>query len=544
MDIKMNEDITELLLIVTSIAQEKPEVLNARENEIYLKISDTGFKEVYPVLAERKFSLIGLFCAEAFEEKEVFTLFYAFKQESMASVLILVWETGTEKRTTSIAETFPSASWFEREVRDGFGIEFDGAFDKRRLFLHECYPEGFHPLQKAFKNGSINQAEAPHAEYKFRQVKGEGVYQIPVGPVHAGIIEPGHFRFSVIGEPIFSLEIRLFYKHRGIEKLAEGKNPSECVALAEAISGDESMANATGFCMAVEQVCGINVPERAERLRATMLELERIYSLLGDLAGMAVDVGFALVASPFSILREEVFRQNEKMTGSRFLRGITVPGGLKKDIPDSALKELPAFLENFSKAFESAYDRATSSSSLIDRFATTGVIRKELVSPLNLTGPLARASGSSADLRLNRPYGAYRDFAPKHCLRKKGDVFSRFEVKASEVRASVTLILRLIDNLPRGSVLAESAGYAGDGGSSGRIENSRVTGYSLALVEAPRGQNLHWVYMKNGLVDRYKVRTASFCNWQAIEHAVLGNIVPDFPLINKSLNLSYAGTDL
>jgi Ni,Fe-hydrogenase III large subunit/Ni,Fe-hydrogenase III component G len=544
MDIKMNEEITELLSTVSSIAQEKPEILNAYENEIYLEISETGFKEVYPALAERKFSLIGLFCAEAFEKKNGFTLFYAFKQEGRAPVLILVRETGKEKRNASIVETFPSASWFEREVRDGFGIEFDGAFDTRRLFLHECYPEGFHPLQKNFKNGPISPAEAPRTEYRFRQVKGEGVYQIPVGPVHAGIIEPGHFRFSVIGEPIFSLEIRLFYKHRGIEKLAEGKSPSECIALAEAISGDESMANVTGFCMAVEQVCGINVPERAERLRAVMLELERIYSLLGDLAGMAIDVGFALVASPFFILREEVFRQNEKLTGSRFLRGITVPGGLKKDIPGSALKDLPAFLEKFSRSFESAYDRATSSSSLIDRFVTTGVIRKELISPLNLTGPLARASGCTADTRVDRPYGAYKDFTPKHCLRKKGDVFSRFEIKAIEIRASVDLILRLIEKLPEGPVFAESTGYAGNGDGSGEINSPGATGYSLALVEAARGQNLHWVYLKNGLVDRYKVRTASFCNWQAIEHAVLGNIVPDFPLINKSLNLSYAGTDL
>jgi Ni,Fe-hydrogenase III large subunit/Ni,Fe-hydrogenase III component G len=540
MDIKMNEETTELLSLVSGIAQENPELLNGRENEIYLKISETGFKEVCPVLAERKFSLIGLFCAEAFEKIEGFTLFYAFKQESRAPVLILVRETGKEKRTTSIAETFPSASWFEREVRDGFGIEFDGAFDTRRLFLHECYPEDFHPLQKAFKNGPIRPAEAPGAEYKFRHVKGEGVYQIPVGPVHAGIIEPGHFRFSVIGEPIFSLEIRLFYKHRGIEKLAEGKSPSECVPLAEAVSGDESMANATGFCMAVEQICGIKGPERAERLRAIMLELERIYSLLGDLAGMAVDVGFALVASPFLVLREEVLRQNEKLTGSRFLRGISIPGGLKKDIPISVLKELNPFLEKFSKAFESAYDRATSSSSLIDRFVTTGVIKKELVSPLNLTGPLARASGYPADTRLDRPYGAYKAFVPKHCIRKKGDVFSRFEVKASEIRASVALILRLIEDIPEGPVFAESTGDD----ISGEGNNSGTTGYSLALVEAPRGQNLHWVYLKNGIVDRYKVRTASFCNWQAIEHAVIGNIVPDFPLINKSLNLSYAGTDL
>ncbi|KKH50703.1 NADH-quinone oxidoreductase subunit C [Methanosarcina sp. 1.H.A.2.2] len=545
MDIKMNKDTAELLSIISGIVEEEPELLNARENEIYLRLSETGFEDAALALAERKFSLIGLFCAEAFEKKGGFTLFYVFKQAGRAPALVLVREAEKEKKVPSVAGTFPSASWFEREIRDGFGLDFAGALDTRRLFLHECYPEDFHPLLKTFKNGPIRPSEFPRKEYRFRQVKGEGVYQIPVGPVHAGIIEPGHFRFSVIGEPIFSLEIRLFYKHRGIEKLAEGKSPSECVALAEAVSGDESMANATGFCMAVEQVCGIKVPERAERLRAIMLELERVYSLLGDLAGMAVDVGFSLVASPFLILREEAFRQNEKLTGSRFLRGITIPGGLKKDIPDSLLNDLPAFLEKFSRAFETAFERAMSSSSLIDRFATTGVIKKELVSPLNLTGPLARASGCPADTRLDRPYGAYKDFAPELSVRKIGDVFSRFEVKANEVRASADLILRLAEKLPQGPIFAESTGYAGYAGHNLREANCPgATGYSLALVEAPRGQNLHWVYMKNGLVDRYKVRTASFCNWQVIEHAVLGNIVPDFPLINKSLNLSYAGTDL
>ena len=284
--------------------------------------------------------------------------------------------------------------------------------------------------------------------------------------------------------------------------------------------------------MAVEQIYRMEVPERAEHLRAVLLELERIYSLLGDLAGMAVDVGFALVASPFLILREEVLRQNEKLTGSRFLRGIMVPGGLKKDLSDASLNDLPAFLKKFSKVFEQAFERAMSSSSLIDRFAMTGVIKKELISPLNLTGPLARASGCPADTRIEKPYGAYKKFSPELSVRKKGDVFSRFEVKADEIRASLKLILQLIERVPEGPVAAK---YDAD---------VRITGYSLVLIEAPRGQNLHWVYLKDGIVDRYKVRTASFCNWQAIEHAALGNIVPDFPLMNKSLSLSYAGTDL
>jgi Ni,Fe-hydrogenase III large subunit/Ni,Fe-hydrogenase III component G len=518
--------------ILNDISGKQSQIIRMNNNEFYFYQGEEEFLKTVPVLSQKGFVLISLFCVQDFEGNLDFTLFYVFRLNGFTDVFTFIRHVVAE--TTSIATIFPSACWYEREIRDGFGIEFTDAFDKRRLFLHEAYPENFHPLLKSFRNGKIQFVENPKEAYTFKQVDGEGVYQIPVGPVHAGIIEPGHFRFSVIGEPVFNLEIRLFYKHRGIEKLAEGKSPLECVSLAEAVSGDESAANAAGFCMAVEQICEIEVPVRAEYLRVVVLELERIYSLLGDLAGMAVDIGFALVASPFFILREEVLRQNEKLTGSRFLKGIMVPGGLKTDLPDKSLKRLPVFLKKFSHMFEQAFERAIASSSLIDRFATTGRIKRELISPLNLTGPLARASGSPADIRLDKPYGAYKNFAPKLSVRKKGDVLSRFEVKADEIRASVNLILRFLEKMPEGPICAE---YDYDSGTQAR-------GYSFALVEAPRGQNLHWVYLKNGVVDRYKVRTASFCNWQAIEHAVIGNIVPDFPLINKSLNLSYAGTDL
>ncbi len=518
--------------ILNDISGKQSQIIMMNNNEFYFSQGEEEFLKTVPVLSQKGFVLISLFGVQDFEENPDFTLFYVFRLKGFTDIFTFMRHVLAE--TTSIATIFPSACWYEREIRDGFGIEFTDAFDKRRLFLHEAYPENFHPLLKSIKNGKIQAVENPKEAYTFKQVDGEGVYQIPVGPVHAGIIEPGHFRFSVIGEPIFNLEIRLFYKHRGIEKLAEGKSPSECISLAEAVSGDESAANAAGFCMAVEQICEMKVPVRAEYLRAVVLELERIYSLLGDLAGMAVDIGFALVASPFFILREEVLRQNEKLTGSRFLRGIMVPGGLNKDLSDKSLRGLPVFLKKFSDMFEQALERAMASSSLIDRFATTGKIKRELISPLNLTGPLAKASGSPADVRLDKPYGAYKNFAPKVLVRKKGNVLSRFEVKADEIRVSVNLILKFLEKMPEGPVCAE---YEYGSGMQGR-------GYSFALVEAPRGQNLHWVYLKNGVVDRYKVRTASFCNWQAIEHAVIGNIVPDFPLINKSLNLSYAGTDL
>jgi formate hydrogenlyase subunit 5 len=543
----------------------EPQIKSGNNGELYISLPEKEFQETVPVLDREEFILLGLFCVQDFEgeneekgeeeegekgeneeneekggkggkgekdkaEAPAFTLFYAFRKRGFSEVFVFLYPVETE--ASSIARTFPSACWYEREIRDGFGLDFPDAFDKRRLFLHEAYPEGFHPLLKSFKNGKIRTIEKPQENYPFKQLEGEGVYQIPVGPVHAGIIEPGHFRFSVIGEPIFNLEIRMFYKHRGIEKLAEGKPPAACLPIAEAISGDESAANSVAFCMAVEKLAGLRVPERAEYLRAVLLELERIHSHLGDLAGMATDVGFPRITSPFLILREEIFRQNDVLTGSRFLKGAVDIGGMKQDIPDKLLEKLASYLENFEGRFEKAFGTAMSSSSLIDRFATTGVIKKKLITPLNLTGPIARASGAAYDVRMTHPYGIYGKMPPERKVLSTGDVLSRFEVKAAEVRASGALIRKLVLEIPAGPVLCLPP------------VTGIQDGFALSMVEAPRGQTLHWVYVKNGLIDRYKVRTASFCNWKAVEHAVLDNIVPDFPLINKSLNLSYAGTDL
>ena len=495
-------------------------------NEIYLRVNEDEFEPVLSLLSTRKFVLIGLFCAEDFMQSGP-NLLYTF--EKKGAVLVLVRHAG--RPVSSIANDFPAASWFERECRDGFGVEFTGAFDTRRLFLHETYPEGFHPLKKSFVNAPITTKPFvdPADEYPFRKVTGEGVYQVPVGPVHAGIIEPGHFRFSVIGETIFNLEIRMFYKHRGIEKLAEGKTPGDCIRVAEAVSGDESVANATAFCMAVEKVSRIPVTGRAWYIRTILLEMERIHSHIGDQAGMLVDVAFPLGASQFSVLREEVFRENERLTGSRFLRGMVVPGGLSKDLQKNQLHELNSFLDQLKKRYRIGLKIVLSTASVIDRFATTGVIRPSLLKPLNITGPAARASGGKVDVRVNCPYGIYAEYPPKPSVLKDGDVLSRFTVKAAEIMDSIDIIQRLIAAMPEGDIMTDVP---------------VADGYTLTLVESARGENLAFVWIKGGKIERYKVRTASFCNWQAIEHAVQGNIVPDFPVINKSLNLSYAGTDL
>ena len=514
--------------VLEIISGQKLTLTEGLNNELYLPLNESDLQKAISVFNENSFELISLFCVEDFAQKG-FTLFYVFEVTGFEQILILQYGL-SGNQAVSIAKTYPSACWYEREITDGFGVEFLGAFDTRRLFLHETYPSDFHPLLKSFKNGKIEtQTPDNQNEYVFKQVEGEGVYQIPVGPVHAGIIEPGHFRFSVIGETIFNLEVRLFYKHRGLEKLAEGMKPQDCVKIAETISGDETVANAVAFCIAVEKICGLSVPKRALQLRTVLLELERVYSHLGDLAGMCVDVAYPVGASPFFILREDIFRQNDALTTSRFLKGIVIVGGLIKDVPEGALKNLSSYLLSFPEKLNAATGIDSTYFSVIDRFETTGKVKEEILSPLHITGPVARASGKMTDTRINHPYGLYRELNLKGRTLPNGDVLARFNLKAAEVLESVKIIQRIISELD--DVQVSVACEVRDG-------------FALSMVESPRGQNVHWVQIKNGLVDRYKVRTASFCNWQAMEHAVLGNIVPDFPLINKSMNLSYAGTDM
>lgn len=522
---------TFLETIAIQLSNRMPRLIRQSAGESYMAVDADQLPLLCDLMDKEEAILIGLFAAEYFDPRGQFTLFYVFEKRLCPDIIILQ-HTLAANRTISIAKTFPSACWFEREMRDGFGIEFKDAYDTRRLFLHEVYPEGFHPLLKSFPNRPIDTHHVipPEKEYPFTQIDGEDIYQIPVGPVHAGIIEPGHFRFSVIGEKIFNLEVRMFYKHRGIEKLAEGMTPLECVTVAESISGDESAANAAAFCLAVEKITGTEVPLRARQIRTVLLEMERIYSHLGDIAGMIVDVAFPAASSRFFKLREEILRQNQFLSGSRFLKGIICPGGITRDVSKNTLDALDGYLKPFLSELQKALKMVQASTSSIDRFDTTGIINPSLINPLNITGPAARASGADIDTRQDHPYGLYADLPFKGTRTEtNGDVLARFEVKSWEIMDSVGILRDMIPHIQEGDICGTF---------------KPVDGYALSLVEAPRGQNMHWVNLKDGLIDRYKVRTASFCNWQAIGHAVMGNIVPDFPVINKSLNLSYAGTDL
>lgn len=505
--------------------------VEVRPGEVLVRVAPGDIVASCRSAAERGFELVDLTCVEGFDREGEASLLYGMEKAGIRGTLTLSC-TPDGGSAPSVDSVFSSASWYERKIRDLFGIDFPDAFDRRRLVLHECYPEGFHPMKKSVQNRPFSPVTAipPEEEYQFMPVEGKGVYQIPVGPVHAGVIEPGHFRFSAVGETVVNLEVRMFYKHRGIEKLAEGKRPEECVAVAEAVSGDESVANALGFSLAVERIAGVAVPGRAEYLRTIYAELERIHSHLGSMAGMLVDVAYPVGASRFTVLREEIFRLNRDLTGSRFMRGAVRIGGVGADPSDDRLRALSYFLPGAGERFRESLRVVLASPTAIDRFATTGVIEPRFVRPLHLTGPAARASGSIRDVRRDHPYGAYADLAIPVRMLTAGDVLARFSLRASEVMDSLATIRSCLERLPDGPVMADVGGVP--------------DGYARAMVESPRGQNVHLVRVREGVIDRYSVRTASFCNWQAIQHAVMGNIVADFPVINKSLDLSYAGTDL
>jgi Ni,Fe-hydrogenase III large subunit/Ni,Fe-hydrogenase III component G len=426
----------------------------------------------------------------------------------------------------SLAKSIYSASLFERQIWEMFGIEPKGNPDLRRLNLHdEVWPRNNFPLRKDFKQA----CQGYTGEYKFGRVEGEGIFEVPVGPVHAGIIGPGHFRFSVAGEPIINLETRLGFTHRGVEKLFEGLTVKEAQGLAERISGDSSFAHSLSFVRAAEKISKVAVPVKAELIRGVFLELERMYNHANDIGGMAIDVGFSFPAGLAAIIKEAILQLNESLCASRYLKGVNILAGVIADIDERKKKLILGSLKEIKRDFSELGKILNSSVSFMDRVDTTGVLKKKTAEDLGITGLAARASGIPLDLRKYFS-GVYQEEGFKMAIEQTGDVLARLRIRLGEFEESTRLIEGFLSKITPGEKLSVPAD----------IKNGNALGYT----EAWRGPVLYWLKTQDGLVERCKIVEASFHNWQGLSYAVLGNIIPDFPLCNKSFDLSYSGNDL
>ncbi|HNJ20131.1 MAG TPA: NADH-quinone oxidoreductase subunit C [Nitrospira sp.] len=459
-------------------------------------------------------------------------LWYLFTLAARKDWLLLTVDLAEEEREfASITPMVHAAKWYEREIRDLFGLIPVGHPDMRRLVRHEHWPKGMHPLKKEFAWDQV--LERAQGEYAFRKIHGDGVFEIPVGPIHAGIIEPGHFRFSVAGEPILQLEVRHFWKHRGVEKLFEQQRLTEAVPLAERVSGDTSVGHSLAYCQAVETLLGMTVPPRARYLRSLFLELERLHNHIGDVGAICNDTAYALAHAHCGRLKEQLMQLNDGLTGSRFLRGVNRVGGVSIDLSGVQLSQVDAELQAIEQEFSGIEKILLANASLTERLENTGVLSESIAWDHAVMGVVGRASGIDRDLRRDRPFAAYPECQPKVAVYRYGDVRARMRVRLDEVHDSMRLIHTLRRQLPMGPLATQA------------VEPVTQGQWAISAVEGWRGEILYVVMAgEEGRIHRCKVRDPSFVHWPAIQWAALGNIVPDFPLINKSFNLSYAGNDL
>lgn len=431
----------------------------------------------------------------------------------------------------SITKHFLAAYRFERQIHSLMGLTPLDHPDLRPWIKHEDWPGDAYPLRKSFKeNTSLRRARG---EYRFVAVEGGGPFEIPVGPVHAGIIEPGHFRFQAIGENIINLETKFGYVHKGIEKRFESLQWRDAARLAGRVSGDSTVAHSTAFCAASEEASGhCEPPLRAKYLRAIMLERERIANHFGDIGAICNDTGFAFLYYQFSTLRETMLKTNRKVFGHRLMMDCVTPGGVGADVSSGAAANILEEIDTLAVEFEKLIAIYENNPSLEDRIYGAGILSPEIALSLGVVGFVARASGQNQDVRLQRPCPPYDRHIPVVPVLSSGDVHARAWIRIEEIRDSFRLLREIIQSLPEGPLTAEWI-----------VPPQGASGFSS--VEGWRGEIIYWVQCGlNGAINRCMVRDPSSVNWLALEQAVKGNIVPDFPLCNKSFNQSYSGHDL
>ena len=456
------------------------------------------------------------------------TLRAAFLIDSGALLLNLP-VTEADGSYPGLEQHFSCASRMQRAMADLSGVRSSDP-DARAWLRHNAWPPDFHPLIEPAAR--LTDHEAGVDVYPFVRVDGEGVHEIPVGPVHAGIIEPGHFRFSVVGEKVLRLEERLGYVHKGIERRFTELNVLDAHRLAARVSGDSAVAFSWAYCQALEGIASIEIPKRAAWLRALYLELERIANHLGDLGALGNDAGFAFGLAQFSRLKEKLLRACDEAFGERYLMNAIVPGGTNADLGRIEARGLQSTVEAIAAevaVLRTIYDEHEG---VRDRFLGAGTVSPALAARLGLTGLAGRASGQAFDLRVDLACPPYTEVKVAKIGRSTGDVAARVAARFDELLESASFIERLLAELPAGTYRVS-------------VPTPPAGALAVGLIEGWRGPVLVGLETgADGTITRCHPHDPSWQNWPVLEHAIIGNIVPDFPLINKSFNLSYSGHDL
>ena len=477
--------------------------------------------------------LVALWGADNSDRGEAFSVHAALTVQSGLLVITLPLE---GESFPDVSDIFPGANRMQRAACDLFGVNAGNAADQRKWLRHTAWPADKFPLRKDFQSNHesriTNHASEVSDDYPFVRVDGEGVHEIPVGPVHAGTIEPGHFRFSIVGEGVLRLEERLGYKHKGIEKRFESMTLAEGARLAGRVSGDSTVAYAWAYAMAVEGVTGVTPPPRALWLRALLLERERVGQHLWDLGFLGNDAGLAFGLAQFSRLREDWLRVSQKLFGHRYLMDAIVPGGAARDIDAQGIARMRGEINDLGKAVALLKNIYDEHAGLQDRFIACGRIKPDLADRMGLTGLAGRASGVAWDLRVQFPPVPYDNFDTRMATHRNGDVAARVTVRFEEIAESLRLLGLTLSGLPAGDIAVP-------------VPDAPEYAFGIGWVEGWRGEVL--IALETGAGNRIRrlhPHDPSWQNWPLLERAVLGNIVPDFPLINKSFNLSYSGHDL
>jgi Ni,Fe-hydrogenase III large subunit/Ni,Fe-hydrogenase III component G len=518
-----------------ALGEQVQSMVPGSDGHISMRASGPDVRAIIQYLRrEYRVRVVTVFAEDRRADDGVYFIYYVLEQNGNPRYLIVqapvpTTDPGDAPAFASLSAELPALNWQEREIQDIFGLKAVGHPNPRRVALHDNWPD-VHPLRKDFPIGTV----LPRFEgerHIYRPALGEGVLQIPVGPVHAGIIEPGHFNFAVAGEPILYLQLRMFYTHKGTEKLFENMPIHKAVFLAESISGDSSFSHSVAFCQAIERAAEIEVPEPALVTRTIFLELERLYNHVADIGAIATDVGYVVANAHAGRVREMLLSLNEQISGNRLLRGTVCVGGVRRAWQDGQQNLVRETVNAFEREFEDLIQLIYASDSTRDRLERTGILRPEKAKDLGIVGVGGRASGIDLDVRRDHPYAAYSKFEFRVPVYQAGDVWHRMQVRIDEVKESIGIIRKATEQNLYGAHCAAPRPIP-----AGRC--------ALSAVEGWRGEIIHWVRTgPNNRLERCKIKDPSLNNWPALVEAVQGNIIADFPVINKSFNLSYSGTD-